>query len=166
MRFIGIDIASDSHVVAVVDERGEVQVRPAEFSEDVRGYEKLLGLLGPPGDGLVAMEATGHYWQNLFVRLAAEGYPVALINPLRTRRFAEGDLERTKTDAIDALGIARFAQQKRPTATRLPDATTQELRRSCASWCGSATGSPRTSRPGSTSSTAWSISASPSSRAT
>jgi transposase len=128
MRFIGIDIASDSHVVAVVDERGEVQVRPAEFSEDVRGYEKLLGLLGPPGDGLVAMEATGHYWQNLFVRLAAEGYPVALINPLRTRRFAEGDLERTKTDAIDALGIARFAQQKRPTATRLPDATTQELR--------------------------------------
>ena len=128
MRFIGIDIASETHVVAAVDERGEVQVRPAEFGEDARGYEKLLGLLGPLGDSLVAMEATGHYWQNLFVRLAAEGYPVALINPLRTRRFAEGDLERTKTDAIDALGIARFAQQKRPTATRLPDAATQELR--------------------------------------
>ncbi len=128
MRFAGIDIASETHVVAAVDERGEVQLRPAQFSEDARGYEKVLGLLGKPSDCLVAMEATGHYWQNLFARLAAEGFAVALINPLRTRRFAEGDLERTKTDAIDAVGIARFAQQKRPPATRLPDAATQELR--------------------------------------
>jgi transposase len=77
---------------------------------------------------LVAMEATGHYWQNLFAALAAAGYGVALLNPLRTRRFAGEDLERTKTDAIDALGIARFAAQKRPVATRLPDSATQELR--------------------------------------
>ena len=68
------------------------------------------------------MEATGHYWKNLFAALAAGGYSVALLNPLRTHRFAEEDLERTKTDAIDALGIARFAAQKRPVATRLPDA--------------------------------------------
>ena len=39
------------------------------------------------------------------------------------------DLERTKTDAIDALGIARFAAQKRPASTRLPDAVTEENRR-------------------------------------
>lgn len=128
MRFAGIDIASETHVVAAVDESGKVRVRPAEFGEDARGYEKLIGLLGQPGDCLVAMEATGHYWQNLYARLAAEGYAVVLINPLRTRRFAETDLERTKTDAIDALGIARFAQQKRPAPTRLPDAATQELR--------------------------------------
>ena len=74
------------------------------------------------------MEATGHYWQNLFAALAAPGFAVALLNPLRTRRFAGEDLERTKTDAIDALGIARFAAQKRPAATRLPDAATEELR--------------------------------------
>jgi transposase len=128
MRFVGIDIASEVHVVAVVDERGEVLIRPAEFGEDASGYEKLLGLLGKPGDCLVAMEATGHYWQNLFARLAIEGFAVALLNPLRTRRFTEGDLERTKTDAIDAAGIARFAQQKRPEPTRMPDAATQELR--------------------------------------
>jgi len=45
----------------------------------------------------------------LYAALAPRGFPVALLNPLRTRRFAEVDLERTKTDAIDALGIARFA---------------------------------------------------------
>jgi transposase len=30
------------------------------------------------------------------------GFEVALLNPLRTRRFAEEELQRTKTDAIDA----------------------------------------------------------------
>jgi len=38
------------------------------------------------------------------------------------------DLQRTKTDAIDAVGIARFAAEKRPVPTRLPDSATQELR--------------------------------------
>jgi transposase len=128
MRFAGIDIASEAHVAAVVDEAGEVSVKATPFTEDAAGYAKLLGLLGPPGEVLVAMEATGHYWKNLFAALAAHGYAVALINPLRTHRFAAEDLERTKTDAIDAMGIARFTAQKRPAATRLPDAATEELR--------------------------------------
>ncbi len=128
MRFAGIDIAAETHFVAVVEEQGEVAVKPTSFTEDAVGYQRLIGLLGAPGDVLVAMEATGHYWQNLFAALAGAGYAVALINPLRTRRFADEDLARTKTDAIDALGIARFTAQKRPVATRLPDSTTQELR--------------------------------------
>lgn len=128
MRYAGIDIASEAHVAAVVDEVGEVMVNPTPVGEDAAGHQRLLELLGPPGDCLVAMEATGHYWQNLFVALAAAGFQIALLNPLRTRRFAEEDLARTKTDAIDAVGIARFAQQKRPAVTRLPDSATQELR--------------------------------------
>jgi transposase len=128
MRFAGVDIASETHVVAVMDEHGEILVKPTVFGEDAEGYAKLLSLIGPPTDILVAMEATGHYWKNLFAALAAGGFPVALINPLRTHRFAQEDLERTKTDAIDALGIARFAAQKRPPATRLPDQATEELR--------------------------------------
>lgn len=128
MRFAGIDIASETHVVAVVDAEGAPVVRPTSFSEDEGGYQKLLELLGPPADCLVAMEATGHYWQNLFAAVAAAGFEVSLLNPLRTRRFAQEDLERTKTDAIDALGIARFTQQKRPAPTRLPDSATLALR--------------------------------------
>ncbi len=75
------------------------------------------------------MEATGHYWKNLFAVLAAAGHGVALLNPLRTHRFAGVDLERTKTDAIDAVTIARFAAEEAPhPATPLPDALTEELR--------------------------------------
>jgi transposase len=128
MKFVGIDIASETHVVAVVNELSEVIVKPMPFTEDAGGYEKLLALLGEPADTLVAMEATGHYWKNLFAVLAARGFTLALLNPLRTRRFAGEDLERAKTDAIDALGIARFAAQKRPAPTRLPESATEELR--------------------------------------
>lgn len=128
MRFAGIDIASETHVVAIVDEEGKVLLKATEFGEDAAGYGRLTELLGASSDCKIAMEATGHYWQNVFAALAAGGFEVALLNPLRTRRFAEEDLARTKTDAIDAVGIARFAQQKRPVVTRLPDSATQELR--------------------------------------
>lgn len=128
MRFAGIDIASETHVVAIVNAEGAVELKATAFTEDATGYEKVLALLGPANDVLIAMEATGHYWKNLFAALAAAGHRIALINPLRTHRFASVDLERTKTDAIDALGIARFAAEKRPPPTPLPDALAEELR--------------------------------------
>src|SRR5713101_1585412 len=128
MRFAGIDVAAERHVAAMVDETGGVLYKPSAFGEDAEGYAHLFQLLGPPEDCLVALEATGHYWRNLFVALVAKGYAVAVLNPLRTRRFAEEELQRTKTDAIDAVGIARFAAQKRPPAMELPDIATVELR--------------------------------------
>ncbi len=128
MRFAGIDIAAEKHFVAVINEQRELVVKPTAFIEDAGGHAKLLELLGAPGELLVAMEATGHYWRNVYATLAAAGHTVALLNPLRTSRFAGEDLQRTKTDAIDAVGIARFAAEKRPVATRLPDSATQELR--------------------------------------
>ena len=106
-----------------------------------RRLRELLGLLGPPDDLLIAMEATGHYWQNLFAVLAA---------PVRRRAaqsvahpsLRRGGLARTKTDAIDALGIAPLARAE---ATRAHARCPRAPPRSCASWCDSATDSCRTS---------------------
>src|SRR5581483_2752180 len=103
----GIDIGSEHHVVAVLGERGETVVRPTTLGEDAAGYERLFALLGEPAGVTVAMEATGHYWCNLFAALVARGYAVAVINPLRT---------------------ARFTLEKRPAPARLPDALLTELR--------------------------------------
>jgi len=128
MRFVGIDIAAEKHFVAIVDAGGAVRRKPTAFAEDADGYAKLFDLLGDPGDLLVAMEATGHYWKNLFAALVTRGIAVALLNPLRTHRFAGEDLQRAHTDRIDALGIARFAAQKRPPATPVTASTTEELR--------------------------------------
>ncbi|MNX87181.1 Transposase IS116/IS110/IS902 family protein [compost metagenome] len=74
------------------------------------------------------MEATGHYWRNLFATLVGWGYPVALLNPLVTRRHAEAELARAKTDRADAESIARFLQEKRPAPTPLPSDKTVALK--------------------------------------
>jgi transposase len=125
--FAGIGIASEHHVLARLDARGVPIGKPVPFTEDREGYDTLLRLLGPP-PVLVAMEATGHHWKNLYAALVATGHHVALLNPLRTRRFQDSALERTKTDAIDAAGIARFAFERRPEPTQLQDAAAEALR--------------------------------------
>lgn len=128
MRYVGIDVGAEKHVVASVNEVSEVLSKPVGFSETSEGYAKLKSLLGEASDVLVAMEATGHYWRNLFAFLASEGYRVALLNPLRTSRFAGEDLLRAKTDGVDAQSIARFAAQKRPAPSALTDEATTELK--------------------------------------
>lgn len=128
MRFAGIDIAAETHVLAIVDGDSKTLRGPTRFREEAEGYARLFELLGAPEDCLVCMEATGHYWKNLAAHLVDRGFGVALVNPLRTHRFAGEELSRTKTDDVDALQIARFAAQKRVTATRLPDEATDALR--------------------------------------
>src|SRR5260370_8075834 len=128
MRFVGIDIGAERHSVAIVDDGGRVVSKSVSFEEGAAGCRRLGALLGSPADCLIAMEATGHYWENLFVSLATEGFQIVLLNPLRTRRFAEEELQRTKTDKVDAVSIARFAAQKRPTATTLHGPAIEELK--------------------------------------
>jgi transposase len=61
-------------------------------------------------DKVVAcMEATGSYWYALAKFLFTDGHSVAVINPRRIKAFAESELLRAKTDAVDAALIARFA---------------------------------------------------------
>lgn len=125
--FAGIDIASERHMLVRLDAQGTPIGRPMAITEDREGYAALLEALGPP-PVLIVIEATGHYWKNLFGTLVAAGHDVALINPLVARRFQQAGLERTKTDAIDAHGLARLAFEKRPVPSRLHDAEAEALR--------------------------------------
>ncbi len=118
--FAGIDVASERHVVARLDAQGRPMGKPVPIAENREGHDMLLHLLGA-SPVLVVMEATGHYWKNLYAALVAAGHHVALINPLKARRFQDSGLERTKTDAIDAMGLARLAFEKRPAPTLLHD---------------------------------------------
>ena len=125
--FAGIDIASERHMLARLDDKGAPIGKPMPITEDRAGYDALLKALGPP-PVLIAMEATGHYWKNIFAVLAAAGHEVALLNPFVARRFQDTSLERTKTDAIDAQGLARLAFEKRPEPTHLHDEVAEALR--------------------------------------
>lgn len=125
--FAGIDVASQRHILARLDAQGMALGQPMPITEDQTGYARLVELLAP-APALVVMEATGHYWKNLFAVLVAAGHEVALVNPLQARRFQEASLERTKTDAIDAHGLARLGYEKRPVPTKLHDPVAEALR--------------------------------------
>jgi transposase len=129
MRFIGIDVGAERHFIAALSEEREVLQKATGFSEDALGHARLFELIGERSDDvLVGMEATGHYWKNVYAALVEKGFAVVVLNPLRTKRFAEADLERTKTDKIDAMSIARFLAEKRPAPTRLTDDATERLK--------------------------------------
>lgn len=125
--FAGIDVASERHMLARLDDAGTPIGKPVPITEDHEGYARLIELLGA-APVFVVMEATGHYWKNLFVVLVAAGHEVALINPFVARRFQDASLERTKTDAIDAIGLARFGFEKRPASTHPHDDVAEALR--------------------------------------
>ena len=129
MRFVGIDIGAEHHAVALVDEEGRYFIRPVSFGEEAAGYRRLRELLGSPTDCLVAMEATGHYWNNLFAWLTSR----RLLDCADQSTFGLGALPKRnwsgpKPIKVDALGIARFAAQKHPTPTELPEPAIEELR--------------------------------------
>lgn len=125
--FAGIDVASERHVLARLDGTGQPLGRPIAIDEDAGGYRMMLEALGAP-PALVVMEATGHYWKNLYATLVAAGHDVVLLNPIVARRFQQAQLERTKTDAIDAAALARFAFEKRPAPSYIHDAAAEALR--------------------------------------
>jgi transposase len=158
-RFVGIDVARRTHLVAIVGETMTVLVKPTPITEDSAGYEKLIALLGSPADSLIVMEATGHYWRNLFVYLCARDFRCAVINPLRIRRFAQEDLRRAKTDRTDALTIAGSAPRSARSPRLRPILSSTSSASSCActsAWarileivCASSTGSWSSSFPSS-----------------
>jgi transposase len=128
MRFAGVDVGAERHFVAVIDDQGEVVQQARPFGEDADGYARALRILGEPGGVLVVMEATGHYWRNLFGRLVAEGHRVAVINAAVSSRFAKLELRRAKTDKVDALGLARLGQTLRPEPTSVADEALEQLK--------------------------------------
>ena len=151
--FAGIDIAAERHMLARLDAEGRPIGKPIAISEDREGYETLLRALGAP-PVLVAVEATGHYWKNLFAALTAAGHQVALLNhcsPGASRMPVSNAPRRTRSTPP----ASRVWHSRSGRTNRLHD----EASRFCASWSAIATGCGRISTIGSASCIAWSISA-------
>lgn len=60
------------------------------------------------------MEATGPYHQALARYLHAAGHTLSVVNPLRIKGFARAQMQRNKTDQVDAVVIARFCEALHP----------------------------------------------------
>jgi transposase len=117
--YVGIDVSKD-HV--------DVHVIPLEqtrqFNRDSRGIDSLVKFLKKNPPMLIVLESTGGYELIVAGALLASGLPAVVINPRQGRDFAKAIGKIAKTDSIDALVLARFAQSVRPPVR--PIATQQQ----------------------------------------
>ena len=120
--FIGIDV-SKAHLDIAIHE--ELEVR--RVTNDEEGIETLLAELVPLAPALVVLEATGGFEMPAAAALAAAQIPVVIANPRQTRDFARSTGQLSKTDAIDARGLAMFAARVRPEVRGLPSEDAQAL---------------------------------------
>ena len=99
----GIDVGKaklDAHILAGGLDR--------QFNNDKCGRRALRNWLLKHGVTRAVLEPTGRYHRNLHQGLFDAGIETVLVNPLRSRRFAEAIGKLAKNDRVDAAMLARF----------------------------------------------------------
>jgi len=107
--FVGIDVSKD---------RLDVGLRPTSDRSAVANegsdIATLVDRVRPLAPTLIVLEATGGLDVPLMGALAAAGLPVVVVNPRQVRDFAKVTGQLAKTDALDAVVLAQFAEAVRP----------------------------------------------------
>ena len=120
--FVGIDVAK-AHL--------DIALRPTaegwRVANDDAGITPLVARLQALQPALIVLEATGGLEVPVTAALSAVGLPVVVVNPRQARDFAKATGRLAKTEALDAHGLAPFAEAVRPAPRPLPDAQTQAL---------------------------------------
>jgi transposase len=106
--FLGLDVAKDSFVAALLDEAGQL-VATATFANDSAGFAALVAWLPAPAQTIAVCEPTGVYNQHLKQALATSFQSLHEINSQTLKQYAFSQV-RTKTDQADALAIADAAR--------------------------------------------------------
>jgi len=120
--FVGIDVSKRKLDVFVLPHG-----RSQEVAYDAAGLAQLVRELEALSPTLILLEATGGLQLRAAADLTVAGLTVAVVNPRQVRDFAKGIGLLAKTDRLDAMAIARFAQAVRPEPRPLPDAQRQML---------------------------------------
>lgn len=108
--YVGIDVGKFSHSVCVLDQAG--QKSQLSIDNNASGFESLrkkLFSLPSLENILVGMEATGHYFLNVYeflLKLGLKTEQLALLNPLQVKAFRNTNLRGAKSDNVDAERIA------------------------------------------------------------
>ena len=132
--FIGIDVSKDKLDIAVKAAETGTAVSPAKRAAEMwtaanttAGCAALVRRLQAMQPDRIAMEATGGYEQRVFRALREAGLPAVIVQPLNVREFAKAMGKRAKTDPIDALMIAYFAEVRQPEVLPLPTANQDRI---------------------------------------
>lgn len=136
-RVIGIDIAKRTFDIATLQTNGKYRTK-AKLANDAAGFETLQQWLVKHSDlqAWIVMEATGTYHEALAQWLHGKGYRVCVLNPAQVAYYARSQLQRVKTDKVDAKLIAEYGErhqdelrawQPEPHATRRLKALVRRL---------------------------------------
>ena len=132
MLFVGIDIAKRGHEAAVINQDGTFAVKPFKFQNNTAGFNKLmetvLSVSPSIADFEFGMEATGHYWLNLYCKLTEAGATVHVVNPVQSDALRGLYIRKSKTDSKDSLIIADLIRIGRYSETTLSDPNLIALR--------------------------------------
>lgn len=109
--YVGIDVCK-----AWLDVYLHPVGRKFRVANDRVGLRLLKRELAPHRVYLIVMEATGKYHRQAHRTLHAAGLAVAVVNPLRSRLFAEAIGALAKTDALDARLLAVLGESLKPPA--------------------------------------------------
>ena len=118
--YLGIDVGKFSHSLCLLEDKDKRNI--FQIDNNREGFEKLkqrLLQLNCADNILVGMEATGHYFLNLYDWLLQCGLSadqIALLNPLQVKSFRNTNLRGAKSDNVDSERIAvllRFGEFKR-----------------------------------------------------
>lgn len=120
----------DEHTITagidVSKRRLDVGLDPAEgvqrFDNDPDGCAAVRELLEAQSVKVIVIESTGGYEREIVAELSAAALPVVVVNPRQVRDFARATGRLAKTDAIDAMILARFGRAIDPEIRPLPQA--------------------------------------------
>ena len=107
--FAGIDVSKDSLDLGLT---GVSKVE--RYENDDSGIGRLVQFLTQVQPELIVVEATGGLEMLVVAALRVAGLPIAVVNARQVRDFAKATGRLAKTDQLDALVLAHFAQAVRP----------------------------------------------------
>ena len=127
---IGIDVSKSKFDAALMTAQGKY--RSKVFDNNASGFQELLEWIDTNvsegrANAQVCMEATGVYHEALANFLFDSQVKVFVANPLRVKRFAEGEGLRNKTDKGDAKVLARFVVHNKLDLWEAPSKGVREL---------------------------------------
>ncbi len=105
----GIDVSSrKSNVCIMVNGQ---KVNDYAISNDMVGFNQLLGDLKQVTNPQIIFEATGVYSRRLQAFLDMHELRYVMMNPLEAKRKTKDDLHQNKTDKLDALYLAKLQSE-------------------------------------------------------
>jgi len=120
--YVGVDVCKDG--LDVYLHPIGLKVRVANTRDGIKRLKRQLAIYNVV---LVVMEATAKYHRLVQRMLHVVGFRVAVINPLRSRLFAEALGQLAKTDPIDARMLALLGESLSPQETPPVPALIEEL---------------------------------------